>query len=219
MDEEIAVGIHRRKTFVRAGLALSALCLMSCASTRMTSTWKDPNYTGGPLKKVAVFYVDKDESVRRSVEDQVARGLPAGTQGVPGYTLFPTLDKDIEKIRIRLNQEGFDGALVGRLVEIVRDVTRPQEATVVLGSPYMSVDTYSGTLDDDYGYAYSYAYEPRRRDTRYIVQTTLYKLPQGQPIWRGKSESVNPDSRQEVVAEVTRLLDADLRKDKLLGTP
>jgi hypothetical protein len=51
----------------------------------MTSTWKDPNYTGGPLKKIAVIVVEKNEDLRRFVEEQVARSLRPGLQAVPGY--------------------------------------------------------------------------------------------------------------------------------------
>ncbi len=218
------MGFCRKNAVLQSGLILlSASLLMSCASTRMTSTWRDPNYTGGPLKKIAVIVVQKDENVRRLVEDQVARSIPAGTQAVPSYTLFQTLEKDKDKIKNWLIAEGFDGALVGRLAAIVRDETyRPPQTYVATASPfYFGAVPYSTSFDGYYGYAFAVAQDPGyyREDLRYVVETILYKLPEGKPIWTGTSEAVNPKSRGELVAEVTRLVENELRKDKLVGAP
>src|SRR3569623_676876 len=96
---------------------LFALLMSACAATRMTETWVDPAFHGGPLKKIAVFVVYDDEAVRRLAEDQAVAHLPALTQAVASYTLFPKLGSgERERIRARLIAEGFDGALVTRLV-------------------------------------------------------------------------------------------------------
>jgi hypothetical protein len=218
------VGLLRKIAVLQTGLVLlSASLLMSCASTTMTSTWRDSHYAGGPLKKIAVIVVEKNEDLRRFVEDQATRNIPDGTQAVPGYVIFGTLDEDKDKIKKRLIQEGFDGALVGRLAAIVRDETyRPPHTYITAASPFMyGTAPYSTYFDGYYGYAYSVAYAPayHREDTRYVVETLLYKLPEGKPIWTGTSESVNPNSRQELVAEITRLVGNELRKEKLVGAP
>jgi hypothetical protein len=84
----------------------------------------------------------------------------------------------------------------------------------------MSVAPIAGTFDDDYGRVLIRIYAaPTQEDTRYVVETLLYKLPEGKPVWTGTSESVNPNSRQELVAEITRLVGNELRKEKLLGAP
>src|SRR3569833_4096638 len=94
-----------------------ALLMSACAATRMTEAWVDPAFHGGPLKKLAVFVVYADEAVRRLAEDQAVAHLPALTQAVARYTLFPKMGSgERERIRARLIAEGFDDALVTRLV-------------------------------------------------------------------------------------------------------
>jgi hypothetical protein len=200
---------------------LGVCVLVSCASTKMTSTWRDSNYTGGPLKKIAVIVVEKDENLRRFVEDQATRSFPGGTQAVPSYTIFATLEKDKDKVKNRLTEDGFDGALVGRLAAIVRTETYRAPQTYVVGGDPFGTNPSGGLFDLYYQNAYSYAYDPgyRREDARYVVETVLYKLPEGKPIWKATSESVNPNSSNELVAEITRLVEKELQKEKLVGTP
>ena len=214
---------HRNKTVFSIGLTLlGPAFLMSCASTQMTSTWRDSNFAGGPLKKIAFFFVEKDEHIRRAVEDQATRSASGGTQIVPGYTIFPTIEADKEKVKSRLIAEGYDGALVGRLVAQVRTETyRPPQTYIVPGGPYFGMNPYFGSFDGYYGNAYALGYSPgySRQDTRYVVETLLYKLPEGKPIWSGTSESVNPRSTQELVAEISRLVGKELRGEKLIVAP
>ncbi len=222
-DEEGTVQFHRYKTVLSIGLTLlSSALLMSCASTKMTSTWRDSNFAGGPLKKIAFLFVEQDERMRRTVEDQATRSASGGTQIVPGYTIFPTIEKDKEKVKSRLIADGYDGALVGRLVAEVRTETyRPPQTYIVAGGPYSGMNPYFGSFDGYYGNAYEVGYSPgySRQDTRYVVETLLYKLPEGKPIWTGTSESVNPRSTEELVTEIRRLVGKELRGEKLIVAP
>src|SRR3569832_2279469 len=70
---------------------LFALFMSACAATRMTETWVDPAFLGGPLKKIVVFVVYDDDTVRRLAENQAVAHLPAPTQAVASYTLIPKL--------------------------------------------------------------------------------------------------------------------------------
>src|SRR5512137_1754784 len=130
---------HSQGRFLFAGVAICcAWLLASCASTQMTSVWRDSQYTGGPLKKIAIIVVNKDDAARRMVEDETARSLAGGkTQIVPSYTVLEKLLKDETTIKNTLLAQGFDGALVGRLAAIVEDKTyRPPATYVAFGGPY-----------------------------------------------------------------------------------
>jgi len=187
----------------------------------MTSVWRDSQYTGGPLKKVAIILVSKNDLTRRIVEDEAARCLAGGaTQAAPSYTVFEKLDKDDTTIKDKLFAQGFDGALVGRLAAIVKDETyRPPATYVTFGGPYVGAGPYFGTFGGYYGYAHTVAYDPgyHRVDTRVVVETILYKLPKGKPIWTGTTESMNPNSRDELVDRIGRLVGKELRSEKLIG--
>jgi hypothetical protein len=188
----------------------------------MTSVWRDSQYTGGPLKKVAVIVVAKNDPTRRMVEDEIARSLAGGqTQVVPGYTVVEKLEKNDATIKNALLAGGFDGALVGRVAAVVKDETyRPPATYVAFGGPYLGGPAF-GTFGGYYGYAYSVEYDPgyTRVDTRIVVETILYKLPEAKPIWTGTTESMNPNSRAELVEKIGRLIRKDLRSEKLIDAP
>jgi hypothetical protein len=210
--------------FLFGGVALGcAWLLASCASTQMTSVWRDSQYTGGPLKKIAIIVVNKDDLARRMVEDETARSLSGGkTQVVPSYTVIEKLVKDETAIKNTLLANGFDGVLVGRLAALEEDKTyRPPSTYVTFGGPYMGAGPAYGNFGGYYGYAYTVAYDPgyTRVDTRAVVETILYKLPEAKPIWTGTTESVNPSSRAEVVEKIGRLVGKELRSGKLIDAP
>ena len=102
----------------RLAMAGLGVLLGGCASTSLTSSWESPNYRGGPLKKLAVFVMAKDESVRRFAEDQMVRKMPAGTTAIAGYAQFDKPEADRDKVRAVLVKDGYDGVLVSRLVSI-----------------------------------------------------------------------------------------------------
>jgi hypothetical protein len=183
--------------------------LASCASTEMTSVWRDSQYRGGPLKKLAIIVVNKNDLMRRMVEDEIARSLTGGTtQVLPSYTVLEKLEKDKEAIKNTLLAQGFDGALVGRVAALVKDETYRPPTT------YVTFDAY-------YGYAYTVSTDPgySQVDTRVVIETILYKLPEAKPIWTGTTESINPDSREELVDKLGRLIGKDLRNEKLISGP
>jgi hypothetical protein len=209
--------------FLFSGAVICCAWLLgSCASTQMTSVWRDSQYTGGPLKKVAVIVVAKNDPTRRMVEDEIARSLSGGkTQVLPSYTVVEKLEKNDVAIKNALLAHGFDGALVGRVPAIVQNETyRPPATYVTFGGPYMGGPAF-GTFGGYYGYAYSVEYDPgyTRVDTRVVVETVLYKLPEAKPIWTGTTESMNPNSRDELVEKIGRLVGKNLRSEKLIDAP
>ncbi len=74
-------------------LALAAT-LAGCATTEMTTQWRDPNFTGGSLKgkRVLVVCQGRDDTMRRVCEDQwVARLGAQAVLATPSYSIpnFP----------------------------------------------------------------------------------------------------------------------------------
>lgn len=204
-----------------AALALATL-VAACATTQIVSQWTDPQYKGGPLRKVVVFVAAKDETVRRSSEDQAVRDLSGATKGVASYTLYPDqsqLNKGNEAaIKSRLEKEGIDGALVVRLQTVDKDtVYVPPQSYGTLAPagplPYGSFYGYTGFA---YGYTYTspgYTYQ----ETKYLIEAMVYKLPQGAMIWTATSESVNPDSRAQLSQDVRRVMLQELVSDGIVA--
>jgi len=197
--------------------ALTAL-LAACASTHVASTWRDPDDKGAPVTKLIVFAAAKDDAIRRLAENRAVQTLPRGTVGVPSYTLFEQFDPDETKVKERLRKEGFDGALVSRLVSIDRNKDYiPPQTHIVQPYPGYAYAPYYRSFYGYYPQAYAYTTPGyMTENTRYVVETLLYRLPDGKPVWSAVSETVNPDSTIAMVNEVVRLLGDELRKNSLL---
>ena len=64
--------------------------LSACQSTSINSAWFDPNFKGGPMKKIDVVGAGTNLSNRRVAEDIFAQKLrDAGVEGVAGWTVIP----------------------------------------------------------------------------------------------------------------------------------
>ncbi len=211
-------------------LGLATAGLVSCGGTTLREVWRDPQYRGGPLKKIAVLVVDRDENRRRMAEDLIVENLPGGTQAVAGYRIFGPIDAnpDKAKIRDRLVAEGFDGALVARLVGIIQKETTQPSQTYTAPTPPLAPSFYvpGGSFDlrypgaefpDFYGQAVtSPGYTKESTDV--VVEMQLFVLPGGKPIWRGVTDSMNPDSREALVERITEVVGQRLRSEGLLGS-
>lgn len=51
---------------------------------------------------------------------------------------------------------------------------------------------------------------------RILIETLVYRLPEGKPVWSGVTASVNPDSSLELVNELVRIVRAESQKQRLL---
>ncbi len=152
--------------------------------------------------------------MRGFAENQAVHSLPAGTAGVASHTLFEQAAPDMQKLRARLEQEGFDGALVSRLVSV--DKTRIYHPPQVqyLPDPWPSYRSFYWY----YPWVYSYATPGYTTEqTKVIVETMLYRLPDGRSVWSAVSETVNPDSTLALVDELIRILGRALRDEGLIA--
>lgn len=205
----------------RLAMAAFAVLLGGCAGTSLISSWESPDYRGGPLKKLAILVMARDESIRRFAEDQMVRRMPAGTTATAGYTLFDQPEQDKDKVRAVLVKAGYDGALVSRLVAIDKSETYvPPQTNFVPMRPLGGASPYYGNFGGYYGYGYTmmqttpgYTVE----NTTIVVETILYKLPDDTPLWTGTTQTLDPRSRPEMVQAIARLVEGELQKKGFIG--
>lgn len=204
---------------------LGALLFSGCASTRMVSTWRAPDHAGPPLAKIAVFVLNADENLRRFAEDQTVRSLPPGTSGLASYRLFEKPEQNIETVKGRLAKDGFDGVLMARTVSVDKTTqyvpaqTYPVPIGPILARPFIN----ARTLDVYYPYVWGYSYQTTpaysAELTTIVVETVLYRLPDGQAVWSGVSETRNPESKLEMVQDLVGLVERQLAREGLIGRP
>jgi hypothetical protein len=208
------------RPILRTLFALAAVLIASgCVSTHIASTWRDTNDAGGAMKKIAIFAATSEDAIRRLAETRAVQSLPPATTGVPGFTLFDKPEKDIDKVKVRLTAEGFDGALISRLVSHDKNETYiPPQVHIAPTYPGSGYLPYYQSFYYYYPYAYTYVTPGYVALTqRYLVETLLYRLPDGKPVWSAVSESVNPESKIVLVNEIVRVITDELRKQHLLA--
>lgn len=212
-----------RQVWLPAVALLLAVALAACGSTRLRSTWVDAEDRGAPLGKLAVLVFHEDESLRRFAEDQSARRLSGGTQTVPGHRLFERPEQDVDKVKARLAAEGFDGILMARTVSV--DTTQhyvpPRTVAMPTGPLLVGPFFHPHRLDAYYTHVWGYAYQTMpgytAELTTVVVESVLYRLPEGKPVWSAVSEARNPESQAALVEEWAELVGRELRERGLIG--
>lgn len=109
---------HRQKILLI--IILIILCaLISCATTTLTSVWKDPAYQDRQIRKVLIIGVSDKPAIKRLFEDEFVRQMQTkGIEGVSSYTVLPSeglQDKDI--IQSKVKEFNIDAILITRLID------------------------------------------------------------------------------------------------------
>jgi hypothetical protein len=146
------------------------------------------------------------EGGRAEFENRVADALLArGVTGVSSTGYFASAkDMTREAVRRWVLQDGYQGVLVARLV----DVRRQQYAVPPTYTDLWGYWGYYGTVMTSPGYV-----EDR---TTLLIDMDLFEAPAGNVVYTAESKSSNPSSRKVVIDELTELLVKDLTKRGLL---
>jgi hypothetical protein len=152
-------------------LALVALGLGGCASSRMQSGWTDPSWKGGLPEKIIIIGVAQQDPVRRAFEDEFRIQLSKHKiEGIPSYTLFPTGTLDKDAVVAKVKEIGATGVMVTRLLD-TKTVKTYVPPTTMMAASFYSTPGYAQTTD--------YAY----------LESNLYDGVGGGIIWTGRSET------------------------------
>jgi len=194
-----------------AGVTLAA------ASTKFKSTWKAPglepvSFAG---KRVVALVISDDDSLRVSSEEGLASELTdRGLNGVPSYRIIPKEEvKDPDKARGWFERAQAEGVVAMRLV----DARKVQTYT-----PATWTGPYYGSLWGYYGYGWgSGMYIPPRvdEDALVTIETLIFSVPQNKLLWAAVSETKNPKSARQLLADLVKTTAKELQKQGLASKP
>ena len=197
-----------RAAALAAFTALSASCYHS---TELAATWHEPNPKPLRFRKPIMVFVTKSEAFRRTMEDKMAAQFP---NAVPSYKVLKSTDvadaSDGTKIRQQLAKDGFDGAIVMRVVNVDQRLTYTP-GTYWYGPPYYTFAGYWGT-------AWGYPYDPGYvgEDVIVSIETQIYSLQNDKLLWAARSETTNPRSVNRLGDSVIKHVKKRLEKDGML---
>lgn len=178
--------------------ALLAALAGGCASTQITSAWRDDDLARVPFRKVLVVFQHSDPQLRQVLERRMAAEIP---NAVPAHAIFSDAEVgDIEKVRGRVREQGFDSSVIMRIVSIDREVSyRP-------GRVYAVPGFYHGFYGY-WGYGWRTVYDPGyyRNDRVVTLATNVYSVGDDKLVWASRSETFNPGSLRDAVEDILRV--------------
>lgn len=205
--------VVKRIRWLAAGLFAAGL-LSSCASTRLTGEFREPGYSGGPVKSVLVVAVSDNQESRRSLEEAFVREFRQ--RGVAAQAALDALGPDTpiaQKTVLQAGKRlGVEAVFVTRLLGLKEEQVYSEPIyyrRVWVQGRYVYV--YSPTLT-------SYAVLGGRYTTYrdYALESTLFSVQTGEPVWSVRSETVEPESTERVVADLAKAVLDGLKKQALL---
>src|SRR5262249_4465170 len=183
-----------------SALALS-VAIVALAQNDFLSTWKadgvtEVNFAG---RKVAGVLISNDNSLRVPAEEALAREISArGPTGVPAYRIIPK-----EELAKKDAAKGwFERAGIAGLVVLrpVKTETEKVYSSAVWASGYYNYAwDYWG-----YGWANVVPIGKGREERTITVETMLYDLSKGTPMWGAVTRTTDPKDIQSYVKALAR---------------
>jgi hypothetical protein len=186
---------------------LLAVIAAGCASTRITSEWKDPSLARLPLQKVLAVFQTPDAARRRQFEDRVAREFP---NAIASYTVIRDEElRNLDRVKQRVRDLGFDALLIMRVTAVERQQTYVPPASYMRPVEYVDLWGY-------WNFGWAQVYEPGylRTDRVVKISTTLYSLPDDTLVFASESESFDPASLEKAVAETAKVVAKAVRETR-----
>jgi hypothetical protein len=184
--------------------------LAACATTQLRDSWKDPAFSGPPMKRVMVVGVLKSDSNRRVFEDSFSQALAAsGTSAVASYTKLPEAGTIAnERLEAAVKDVGADAVLVTKVLRVKRDVD--------VQPGYMHGGFYGGGYRGYYRGAYMAM--PPSVDVYDVltVESTLWNMHTDKPVWSGTSEVTDPKAVSAATAELAKVLIGKMKADGVI---
>ena len=176
-------------------ITLIAIFSAGCATTSLTSAWKDPSYQGRP-QKIMIIELAKKPANKRLIEDEFVREFKArGTDAVASYTVMPD-DKqgDNAVIADKMREQGADAVLISRLAD------KTTVHTYIPGTVTYA-PAYYGNWRDYYRTGYQAVYTPGyiAEDEYALMETNLYNAGDDKLIWSALSETEIRSSNQDQI--------------------
>ena len=189
-----------------------ALLVTASASTEFIRTWKAPgaarlNFAG---RKVAAAVIVDDVNLQVAAEEALSREIAArGPEAVPAYRIVPRPEfAKKESARIWLEKAGVQGLVVMR---VLGTDTRETYSSVVFSSGY-----YASPWDYwGYGWGTAYPIGKGKKETMLTVETLLYDLSTGGPVWAGVSRTKNPKDHISFMKSLAADIGKELQREGL----
>jgi hypothetical protein len=195
--------------------ALAMTLSLASAGTKLVETTSSSARQEAPPRKILVLGLSKDTQLRSSFEDVLAGELTMrGATAVAAHASFPELPQERAAFEAKLTAEGFDAVTVTRLVGST-DKVKEVEGSVAYSLDYAGSDWWASYWTVSHAVLLPGYLET---ETRVRMKTDLWRTTrkEGQLVWTGTSETVDPTTVPRVAREIGAAVAKALAKAKLI---
>ena len=199
------------------GASLFLLILMSCNSTKVTSSWQANDATQNNFHKIIVYGIfnQKDRTMRETVENELVAQLNSlGYNAVSALAEFgPKAFAKVKEddIANELKTSGFDAVITTTLLnkDKQRDYTPGNVSYTPIG--VRRFGRYYSTI-------YDRVYQPGyyTTSTNYFLESNLYDLNTSEIKYSVQSKTFDPSSSAQLADDYSKKVIKDMKKKGIL---
>ena len=216
---------HICKIIILSGVTL---LLSSCANTKISQSWVEPNHNKS-YDDLLIMGIAESEQNRRAYESYFTAELKEHKiESVASYTLIKSNEKmDRDTVVKAIDGLGIDAVIVTHMIAVDEETVYRSGGS---GYGYGGVGygggggyyggAHYGGLYSYYPHVNSYVHNPGYYTTHetYTLETNMYDVASEELIWSARSRTFSPDSVEEVIVDLTKLLIEDLEEKNLIKT-
>ena len=196
-------------------LISAVLILLSCANTKLSHSWVEPDNKKS-YNDLLVIGLGESQQTRRAYESYFVEELRANdTEAEASYKLIKS-SEEIERVTVQKAIEGLevDGVIITHMVAVDEETVYRSGAS----HAYVGHGGYGRGMYGYYPHVNSYVTSPGYYTTHetYTLETTLYDIETEELVWTARSRTFSPESVDEVIVDLTKLLIKDLKEKNLI---
>ncbi len=203
-----------KKCIMSAAICSLTILIESCSSSVLVDVWSDPSYHESPLKKLLVIAVRQDPVRRRLWEDAFVGALSSyGVNATASYNLFPNAVPDTNQVAGAVEEKGFDGILVSRLLN------KETETHYVESNVTTEVKTRYNPFRNMYFTYYQDVQHPGYVDSQIVHRSAIefWALKDNERlIWAATSNTQETNSVQDVHKDIAGLVIHELMQNAVI---
>jgi len=194
-------------------LATLLTLMISCNSTKIASSWKEPDKQVDldKLNKILVVALLKNENSRYLAETEMVKFLDG-----KGFASFDYLKASFNKsdenaLREKIKNDGFDGAITMRLI----DVEKERNYTLSnigpnrwnpISFPNYYYRNWPGNQADGYFLT----------TKTFLVEIAIFSILEDKIIWTSETKTINPAGVEQMTKEISKVLYKRMVKEGFL---